>query len=149
MKIAVYSDLHLEFQDWAPPADLQVDVVVLAGDIYPGEEGVEWAKKSFDRPVIYVAGNHDYWNGKDYRYTLEKLRKVAEGSHVHFLHNDAVVIDGWRFVGSTLWTDFKLNGQQPLSMLDARQMMNDFKNIRGPGFRRLQPTGCAPARSLW
>jgi predicted phosphodiesterase len=44
MKLALYSDLHLELlrEPWQPPA-LDVDVVILAGDIGKHTHGVEWA----------------------------------------------------------------------------------------------------------
>lgn len=139
MRVAVYSDLHLEFDVWHPPATLDADVIILAGDIFPGPEGVEWARLVFTQPVIYVPGNHDFWTGDEYRKTLALLRKAAAKSHVHVLHNDAVVIDGWRFVGSTLWTDYNLHGTQPLSMFDAQQLMVDFAKIKGPQKRPLMP----------
>jgi predicted phosphodiesterase len=37
MKLAIYSDLHCEFEAWAPPLEAShVDVVILAGDIHIG-----------------------------------------------------------------------------------------------------------------
>ncbi len=55
MKILIYSDLHLESSAFVPdPKAVQVaDVVVLAGDISPGVDGVIWARKCFgDKPVV-------------------------------------------------------------------------------------------------
>ena len=61
MKIRVLSDLHLEFEDWAPPA-VQADVVVLAGDIHGGTKGLAWAREEFPHtPIVYVPGNHEYF----------------------------------------------------------------------------------------
>jgi predicted phosphodiesterase len=35
MKLAIYSDLHCEFETWVPPLEASnVDVVILAGDIH-------------------------------------------------------------------------------------------------------------------
>jgi hypothetical protein len=49
MKIALYSDLHLEFMrdaPWQPPA-LDADVVILAGDIDRHTRGIEWSRGAF------------------------------------------------------------------------------------------------------
>lgn len=62
MKIAVYSDLHNEFSEFVPPM-LDVELVVLAGDISVRGQGVEWANAAFDCPVIYVPGNHEFYRG--------------------------------------------------------------------------------------
>jgi hypothetical protein len=43
MKIRVFSDLYLEFQDWVPPK-WDADIIVLAGDIHVGVHGVEWGR---------------------------------------------------------------------------------------------------------
>lgn len=41
MRIRVFSDIHLEFADWEPPA-AEADVVVIAGDLHPKREGLAW-----------------------------------------------------------------------------------------------------------
>ena len=61
MRIAVLSDLHLTVADMPVP-DVACDVVVLAGDIARPQQAIEWAKR-FPVPVIYVAGNHEYYGG--------------------------------------------------------------------------------------
>ena len=71
MKIHILSDLHTEFSDFDPP-ETDADVVVLAGDIGVGPSGIEWAADHWlDRPVIYVAGNHEYY-GHDIGSTAHK-----------------------------------------------------------------------------
>ena len=72
MKIAVYSDLHNEFSEFVPPM-LDVELVVLAGDISVRGQGVEWANAAFDCPVIYVPGNHEFYRGHLDR-TLTKMQ---------------------------------------------------------------------------
>ena len=140
MRIRLFSDLHLEFESYAP-ADKNADVIVLAGDIHVGVEGIEWAKKTFgDTPVVYVAGNHEY-----YRQTcpdhLHKMRQAARGSNVRFLENDAAEIDGVVFLGCTLWTDFDLFGNARDAMREAEAFMNDYRLITvNPGYRRLRPS---------
>ena len=41
---------------------------------------------------------------------LEKLRRSAREADAHFLENNALVIDGVRFLGCNLRTDFELFG---------------------------------------
>src|SRR6267142_1623560 len=56
LRIRIYSDLHLEFAPFVPPAN-DADVIVLAGDIANGAAGIEWARETFGGPVIYLGCN--------------------------------------------------------------------------------------------
>ena len=109
MRIRVLSDLHLEAAPFDPPA-APADVVVLAGDIHNGAAGVEWAKARFAAPVLYVAGNHEPYDG-EFHATQAALREAATGSRVQILDCSETVIGGVRFLGCTLWTDFALCGE--------------------------------------
>ena len=132
MKLHILSDLHTEFADFDLP-ETDADVIVLAGDIGVGTGGLEWlSRQQRGRPIVYVPGNHEF-----YRHDLsliDELRKRTL-SDVHLLDNQAVVLDGIRFLGSTLWTDFDLFGETSkwLSLQRARQCMNDFAVIRRGG----------------
>lgn len=143
MRIHVLSDLHLEFAPFAAPA-VEADVVVVAGDGGPGLRGIEWAAAAFaGRPVVYVAGNHEYYGGA-IPHDTEKMRARAAALGVHFLEDGEVTLGGVRFLGCTLWTDFHLDGPGPLAMIRAQQGMNDFRRIRrSPSFRRFTPTDAA------
>ncbi|VVQ15680.1 hypothetical protein PS914_05764 [Pseudomonas fluorescens] len=137
MRIQALSDIHNEFSLFNPPC-LDVDVVILAGDIDTGTRGVEWANKTFHCPVIYVGGNHEYYKGHLDR-TLQKMRAKAL-SHVHFLENEQVVINGVRFLGTTGWTDFYSTDNATSAMLAAQLSMNDYKQIRtGNQYHRIRP----------
>jgi predicted phosphodiesterase len=137
MRIHLLSDLHLEFQDFSPAVD-DADVVVLAGDIDLLARGVEWANKNFRCPVIYVAGNHEFYKGHLNR-TLEKMREKAL-PHVHVLDNEEVVIDGVRFLGTTGWADFSSTDNVTTALHTAQVSMNDYKQIRmGANYRRIKP----------
>jgi len=46
-------------------------------------------------------------------------------SNVHFLDKEFIDIDGVRFIGGTLWTDF--NGENEMSMNHVTRRMNDFQ----------------------
>lgn len=90
--------------------------------------------------VIYIAGNHEFYNGK-WNAGLDYLREeIAKYSNVHFLECGTVVIDDVTFVGGTLWTD--MNRSDPMTMAMVQQMMNDFRIIRhdGEGYRRITPS---------
>lgn len=119
MKLLILSDLHLEFALFQP-AETDHDVVILAGDIGVGPETIAEAAHLFaGKPIIFVPGNHEYYNTV-LNECAEIMRNKAKGLGVHFLDNDEVVIDGVRFIGSTLWTDFRLFGDEP-GRIRARQ----------------------------
>jgi hypothetical protein len=134
-RLLVYSDLHLEIAPFRLPRGLDFDVVVLAGDIStPGGDAVRWAQRpdTFGgRPVILVPGNHEYY-GTRRPLERDRMRDLARGSAVHLLDGDAVVIDGVRFLGATLWTDFDLDTapegprRRSVAMRDARAVVPDF-----------------------
>jgi hypothetical protein len=98
MKVLILSDLHLEFAPFEPVPDLEFDVVILAGDIHsPAKRAVQWAADHFrDKPVIYLLGNHEYYDGR-LDTTLAEAHREADGSNVHLLDGDELVIDGVRF----------------------------------------------------
>lgn len=137
MKISIYSDLHLEFVDFQPPAT-DADLVVLAGDISVRSRGVLWANETFNCPVIYVCGNHEFYKGHIDR-TLIKMQGAA-AQHVHVLDNQSLVIGNTRFLVATAWTDFTATGDYKVAMRACAELMNDFKRIRiGDGYSKLRP----------
>jgi len=129
-RILVASDLHLEFSDIALDAR-GADVVVLAGDIHEGAAGIEWAKARFSQPVVYVAGNHEFYNG-EIGAVRAAMKAAAAGSNVHVLDDEAVSLDGVRFLGAVLWTDFELYGEAVKAEAFAQclALMPDFKIVR-------------------
>jgi 3',5'-cyclic AMP phosphodiesterase CpdA len=130
VRIRVLSDLHLEAEPFEPPA-VPADVVVLAGDIDNGAAGVEWAKGRFDAPVLYVAGNHEPYDG-EFHTVQAALRDAAAGSRVQILDCGETVIGGVRFLGCTLWTDFLLAGEagRKLALEKYRAWLVDYRSIR-------------------
>lgn len=139
MKVHLLSDLHTEFAPFEPP-ETDADVLVLAGDVGTGMRGLELAREwSRGRPVVYVAGNHEFY-GEAIPRLSEKLRTAAEGTGVHVLEDREVVLHGARFLGCTLWTDFDLFGDRVRSAAAAQAGMNDFRLIRkSPEYRRFTP----------
>jgi Icc-related predicted phosphoesterase len=131
VRLHVLSDLHLEHAPFQVP-EVDADVVVLAGDVAPGTAGVEWMRRQLDgRPIIYVAGNHEYY-GHDLPGLTPRLRDAAVGSAIHVLENDEVVIDGVRFLGCSLWSDFDFAGalNRANTMHVCERLVNDYKQIR-------------------
>jgi Icc-related predicted phosphoesterase len=139
MKIQVLSDIHNEFSELRIPIT-DADVVILAGDIDVKLRAIPWALK-FDKPVIYVLGNHEFYK-MQIEKVKDKTRGLVQNSNIHFLDDEELIIDGVRFLGGTLWTDFNLFGRSnaEFAMIDAQFNMSDFQVIRiGPSFRRLLP----------
>jgi Icc-related predicted phosphoesterase len=137
MKLHILNDLHTEFGEFDPPVT-NADVVVLAGDIGVGMKGLHWAEDYFpDRPVLYVPGNHEFYHHDI--ALVDELKTQAPGN-IHVLNDDSMVIDGVRFLGSTLWTDFALFGEADkfFAMRQARQQMTDFSIIQNKN-RRFTP----------
>lgn len=135
MKLWIISDLHLEFgQPFVqPPPD--ADVLVCAGDLLTRGivPSIEWlaAKVPSSMPVVFTAGNHEYY-GASVQESLREARLLRDRHpRIHFLENEAVDIGDVRFVGATLWTDFRLNGADPeLAMAAAQSGMNDYRKIK-------------------
>jgi Icc-related predicted phosphoesterase len=159
MRVALASDIHLEFGEIELENTESADVLILAGDIcqavdvaYDTTMGRRcqtfFAQVSTRFPqVIYIMGNHEHYEG-DYARSRERLQKMLDnhGCHnVHLLEKDTVTIEDVTFVGGTLWTDF--NREDSLCMWHARQGMNDYRvcknsgrGISGGGYAsRLQP----------
>lgn len=129
MKLGIVSDLHLSRAPQRVPAN-DADVYVLAGDIGRPEPAIAWAR-SLARPVLYVPGNHEFYGGS-LPGVLDTLRSLAAGTQVRILDNEAVQLGGIRFLGSTLWSDFLLDGEREgreVAVREALATMHDFRRI--------------------
>lgn len=130
MKIHILSDLHNEFSRFEPHAT-EAAVVVLAGDTWLGARGIEWARQAWpDKDVVFVPGNHEYYRS-EIGIENEEMARVAKACGVHFLNRSAAVIGGVRFLGATLWTDFRLFGEAERrhSLAAASNGLTDFRLI--------------------
>ncbi len=129
VRLRILSDLHLGQAGLDLP-EAQADIIVLAGDIARPTQSVDWALSSFSQPVLYVPGNHEFY-GSSVRRTLDELRRRAEGTHVHVLDNDEITLLGVRFLGSTLWSSFDLDGaaEREHAISQAQAMIRDFSRI--------------------
>lgn len=154
-RLWLFSDLHQEHADnaWSPvaPAD-GFDIVVAAGDVAQQlPDALAWLHDRFPGvPTIYVPGNHDFWcdagqpGGRPWTDILAHGRDLAARWGITLLSDDAAVIDGVRFLGSTLWTDFRV-GQPSLQagFHAATRGFNDCRRVRRPSSsgktRKMQP----------
>jgi predicted phosphodiesterase len=146
MKVAVCSDLHLEFGPISLENTENADVLILSGDIL-----VEASLRFIDDPmptqmaisnkyhtfmqecserfphVIYIAGNHEHYHG-DFGHTIRNLRdKFAYLDNVHILDKTTFKLNEYVFVGGTLWTD--MNNEDPITLHAMKSMMNDFRLV--------------------
>ena len=136
MIIHLVSDLHLELSQYIPHSESQIaDVIVVPGDVMSKGRGISVLNEMWpDKIIVTVSGNHEHY-GKEINKNLAEMRETAKALGVHFLENDEVIINGVRFLGATLWTDFMLFGgeKQQYCLIDAQQYLNDFKQIRTNG----------------
>lgn len=140
MKLAIASDLHLEFEHIRLDNTEGADVLILAGDIctvkhYHSRPNMEAAYHEFFRNVseqfkhvLYVVGNHEHYNYLFIHTVTDLKAKLAEFKNIHVLDNETFDLDNFTFVGSTLWTDMNIGC--PQTMDAAKMFMPDFKIIK-------------------
>lgn len=141
MKIALASDLHLEFADIVLKNTDGADVLLLAGDICVAhdlmEDGVAFANKSqaihdfFKRccsefsHVIYIMGNHEHYHG-DFKYTVSHFKQMLGYlSNLVILDTESFTLGDVTFIGGTLWTD--MNKEDALTLFHMRSRMSDYQ----------------------
>lgn len=173
MKIALASDLHLEFADINLINEENADVLILSGDIVIAEDLHDHPEPSTPYPpevlkilgtrqlnaqryrdffkrcsnefphVIYVAGNHEFYHGKFIGSLVDLRNECSKFPNVYFMEDDCKKIGDVTFVGGTLWTD--MNKGDPLTLHAVGDMMNDFRIIRHDelGYTKLRPAHVA------
>lgn len=150
LRIQLASDLHLEHIDARFPGERLItpaadaDLLVLAGDVANGTRAIalfaDWPV-----PVLYLAGNHEFYD-HHWESTRADLRRAARGTSVLFLDNDVAdlhifrdwsasrqeVLSRVRFLGTTLWTDYRyLAGKTQRELMEHAQMrMQDHRVIK-------------------
>lgn len=143
MRIQLFSDLHLErYPAFQPRIAPGIDVIVLAGDIGSYQQGSRLDGSDFGlerfapalgvttAKVLYVPGNHEY-DGLEFDEAHARLRATCERLGIVWLDRESVVIDGVRFIGTTLWADFDaLAAGHDL----AKQMQLHQKAIRAANY---------------
>ena len=123
MKIQLLSDLHLETHPHFVPQAADADVLVLAGDIgsyqagsmlldpYDPDFGLGRFSplNGWPTPVLFVPGNHEYDN-LDWDEAHQRLQATCARLHITWLERQVLSLQGVRFIGSTLWSDFDALG---------------------------------------
>ena len=169
MKIAIASDLHLEFGDIDLKNTENADVLILAGDICVAEDlyrhtapivGPDLGSRQqsavryrnfFRRvsqefpQVIYIAGNHEYYHGKWPGFDKVLKDEMFVYGNIHFLQNDFKVVQDVTILGSTLWTS--MDNCNPVTLHAVGEGMNDFHVIKNDkkGYTKLRPAHVAEA----
>lgn len=141
MKIITYSDLHLEFKHgWCIPENVDGDILILSGDIitFGNYSPLKQLLSEWDKPVIYIAGNHEYYTQKPINQENSSFKKWLSNQlpQVSFLVDEGISIEGTHFFGGTMWTDFN---NDPEAMENAYSTINDFRLINIQEGERLTP----------
>jgi len=137
MRIQLFSDLHLErYPAFAPHILPDTEVVVLAGDIGSYQAGSRldtqdfglerFAPATLGMPhlrVLFIPGNHEF-DSLDFDETYARLRATCARLGITWLDREVVVIDGVRFVGTTLWADFDALASRETDLTKQFQQRN-------------------------
>ena len=147
MRIAVCSDIHLEFGSISLENTDNADVLILGGDICVAKDIMNKDDNGifdrFDRSktihtffqeccarfchVIYIMGNHEHYSG-DFPSTIGTLRdRLGYLPNLHILDKETFVVDDVTFIGGTLWTD--MNNENEKTMYHVSHRMNDFRCV--------------------
>lgn len=154
MRFMLVSDVHVDLNQWDwsffENADTDVNTLVVAGDISNDVfEVSRWlveAKARFAN-VIWVAGNHDFYNlgfhqtrlhdpGFSAKWPYPRIvsemvdhyKRWSDANGITFLHRDKVTIDGVTFIGATGWHDYR--GGEPYSTEDQIAAWYEVLNDR-------------------
>ena len=148
MKIQLLSDLHLEAHPHFEPEPAPgADVLVLAGDVGSYQTGSQLADDDFGLarfarwpvPVLFVPGNHEY-DAQDFDAAHQRLRRTCERLGLCWLERETLTLQGVRFVGTTLWSDFDALAEHEGSTDLARRLKQRDKAFRAANFY-LRKTG--------
>ena len=147
MKIALVSDVHLEFGDLDFDNDSGADVLILGGDICIANDmaqrdpyntmGEQYRSNRFHDffqrccarfpHVIFIVGNHEHYHG-DFAKTVPHFKDILGYlPNLHILEKETFVLDDITFIGGTLWTD--MNKRDNRTLHDISRMMNDFRCV--------------------
>ena len=137
-RIHILSDIHDDYSrdslgNFRIP-EVDADVIVVAGDIAGriSKMGRSWLEaQNRGIPIVVVLGNHDYWRA-NLDTEVSRYRSLASVDWIHILDGEAIELAGARFVGATLWTDYKIYDPVDTyrAQLEALQSLSDFRYIR-------------------
>jgi predicted phosphodiesterase len=145
MNIQLLSDLHLEANPgYVPQPAPGADVLVLAGDVGSYQRRAhggrmpepDWGLRRFSPlpqhaawpvPVLFVPGNHEY-DALDFDAARHQLRHTCERLGLVWLDQEVHTLQGVRFVGTTLWSDYEalVSANTPVAQQE-RQRQKAYK----------------------
>lgn len=146
MKVALASDIHLEFGPISLENTENADVLILSGDICVAKDLREadgygimgedrnsqfhtFFRECCERfpQVIYIMGNHEHYHG-DFAKSLTNLREnLGYLWNLHIMEKEFIELKGVMFFGATLWTD--MNKEDPVTLQHIKGYMNDYRII--------------------
>lgn len=136
VRLLILSDLHLERRpSWSLPDVLpDFDVAIFAGDIASSPRAavdvLSRRGSLAERSVIYIPGNHEF-HGGEIEDRLSQGRAATVGTSISMLDRETVVINGARFIGATLWTDYDFfPGIRDEAMIHASKSLDDHRAIK-------------------
>ena len=162
MNIQLMSDLHLEVHpQFVPEPAPDADLLVLAGDIgsYQNDSQVAGDNFGLERfsplpqwggwptPVVFVPGNHEY-DMQDFDAAHDRLRRTCDRLGLLWLERETLVLDGVRFVGTTLWSNFDALADHEQCTDLTRRLRLRQKAFRAANFY-LAKTGTTRAGTPW
>lgn len=131
MRLAVYSDLHLNCNQWSEPDVRDADLVIIPGDIQDGPGGITEVTRRLKRPVITVLGNHDFAD-LDIDEAEDRFRAEAAEANSTLLARDVLETEDGkgpiRLIGCTLWTDFACMTDNGVSAEDVMTLVRDWSS---------------------
>jgi Icc-related predicted phosphoesterase len=134
VKLQILSDLHTDVAPIKPiTIGDDVDAVVVAGDTC---QGVRHAFVALRRivpervPIVMVAGNHEFYR-RCIQSEITEAKAIAANYNVVFPEDDVALLGTTRFIGATLWTNYRVFGATngAVAMDTARRRLNDHRKI--------------------
>jgi Icc-related predicted phosphoesterase len=145
--IQYISDIHLEFYSFNKIAKIankiipKSKILVLAGDIGKPVSRIKKTQAKINKcyeyflnllsikfdKIFLITGNHEYYNNlgvsiEEVNKTIKTICENINKSNVIFLNNDYYDYNGYRYIGTTLWTEVDENPSKKLN--DLSQIPN-------------------------
>lgn len=138
--IGLVSDLHLEASNFQLEINPQWDYLVIAGDLSAERDLIESffynlsLKNIKNIPIIYVLGNHEH-ELHDIDETPHQIKEMLKDyDNIHVLNNESIVLDGVKFIGTTLWTNFEYGG---IGGINSKEENMKFNQLHVGDFSRV------------
>ena len=144
MKACYVSDIHLEFLKEFPIINNNADILILAGDIGNPYEDIY---KDFIidvsnkfKKIFLITGNHEYYGHKESIENVDNyidtFIKKENMNNVIFLNNNHCDYNGFRFIGSTLWSKILNLNSPKYDLTNCFNCIKDFKINKKEGINK-------------